>query len=796
MLAIRAAGVFAAAGALLVLASLLTTARADKVIAKSGMQFEGRYAQVSGMAETPDTAKGGDPVGNRLVVLVDDDLRRTFLSKYQVQSYTPSNEPLVSFKLDQRIAKSGQRVASVGQILRADPFDPWGRRTLTMNMGGKGAVDIVQGITEITPLWTKAEGMLGSANFTWDMRIATTSIPRQTLSEIFKKYLKQDNAQVRLQIVKFYIQSDRFEDARAELEQAIKDFPGLAHLKKELSENTQAGARRMLKEIDLRIKAGQFVFAQRLLEKFPSEEVAGETLLKVGEMLGDFKKKKEKGEGALKKLDELIAKITEEKTKAAIAPVREEIGKELNFTTLDRLADFIRLENNEAMTPEQRVSLAVSGWLFAVGGGGPKEVGPEVARDNLAVSLAAFEVRNLIREYLGGAARPRRTEIVKELAAHEGSSPAYLAKLIKAMKPPLPPDPQEADPNVPGLFTLKVPGLAEDKDFVYHVQLPPEYDPYRRYPAVVTLAGGGTTAMQQVDWWAGAWSPKLQMRVGQATRRGYIVIAPEWKRQHQSQYEYSPREHAAVLNTLRDACRRFSIDSDRVYLSGHSMGGDAAWDIALAHPDLFAGTMPIVAESDKFVARYWENARHTPLYFVGGSLDGDKLAKNSRDWDRYLKGAGFDCTIVEYLGRGHEHFIDEIQRLCDWMDLHERNFFPASFKVLSMREGDSFFWWVEIDQMPPNNLVNHVNWPPPARARPTETAGEIHRDTNVVQVTTGAARATLYFAPEMVDMTKPISVRLNTKTTRVNPTPTAETLLEDVRTRGDRQHPFWFKVAL
>ena len=48
-----------------------------------------------------------------------------------------------------------------------------------------------------------------------------------------------------------------------------------------------------------------------------------------------------------------------------------------------------------------------------------------------------------------------------------------------------------------------------------------------------------------------------------------------------------------MLNSLRDACRRFSVDSDRVFISGHSMGGDAAWDLGTAHPDLWAGMIPI-----------------------------------------------------------------------------------------------------------------------------------------------------------------------------------------------------------
>ena len=60
-----------------------------------------------------------------------------------------------------------------------------------------------------------------------------------------------------------------------------------------------------------------------------------------------------------------------------------------------------------------------------------------------------------------------------------------------------------------------------------------------------------------------------------------------------------PSESLSVFGEcyLRDAMRRFSIDSDRVFLSGHSIGGDAAWDIGLAHPDLWAGVIPIVVRS-------------------------------------------------------------------------------------------------------------------------------------------------------------------------------------------------------
>ena len=84
-----------------------------------------------------------------------------------------------------------------------------------------------------------------------------------------------------------------------------------------------------------------------------------------------------------------------------------------------------------------------------------------------------------------------------------------------------------------------------------------------------------------------------------------------------------------------------------------------------------------------------------PFYFVCGELDDNRMTKNARDLDRYLQ-RGYNATVVEYLGRGHEHFSDEILRLFDWMGRFHRDFFPREFSCTTMREGDNFFWWVEV----------------------------------------------------------------------------------------------------
>jgi predicted esterase len=394
-------------------------------------------------------------------------------------------------------------------------------------------------------------------------------------------------------------------------------------------------------------------------------------------------------------------------------------------------------------------------------------------------------------DYLGSKRKGERADILDKLKSLEGSSPAYLSKIVAHMKPPQsPPQPAEEEVKVPGLMSIKVPGVGEDAEFEYLVQLPPEYDPHRRYPCIVTLHPAGRTAEQQIDWWAGPMVEKIGQRVGQATRQGYIVIAPKWAKDHQMEYEYSTREHAAVLFPLRDAMQKFSIDSDQVFLSGLSMGGEAAWDIACSHPDLWAGAIPIGANCDKYIPLYIRNARYVPWFFVVGEKDSKREVEMLNVWDKYFKYSGFDVMVSEYLGRGHEHFSDEILRLFEWMKLHRRNFFPKEFEIGTVRESDNFFWYLEFHGLPANKVVNPLKF----KGVPAMEVTGTRTDNNGLNIKCGAAGGTAYYSPEMLDLSKKMTLNLPAKAKNKSFEPSAEVLLEDVRTRGDRQHPFWAKI--
>ena len=767
--------------AALLAGALVAPVRADIATLKNGMQFEGNIGRIGSLGEDPLSPQTiGGQVKVRQIVFVDDQLRRTFFSQIQVQAVVPSQLNLERIRIEQRVAKGNRRIAAVGPIVRVTPFDEWGRRVFTMNTT-QGPIDIIQGITEVTPIYTRVEGLAARSAYVWDMRIATSSIPRETLSAILLKAIDPRDADQRLRLVRLYIQSERYSDARAELESVIAEFPDLADLKRQVTALFQIGARRMIQEIELRKKSGQHQLAASMLQRFPSEGVAGELLLQVRDLLEEYQKWQEQIERTLAALAAHAAEIKDSKVRDDVEPILREIQAELNQTTLDRMADYMRLASDAEMTAEQKIALAISGWLLGSGSGD----------QNLAVAVSLFRVRQLVRQYMASTQQAERDRILQDMASLEGSSPGYVSRLIAHMKPPVETEGGAEGPI--GAFELSVPGPIGEADITYLVQLPPEYDPYRRYPCVVTLSGAATTPAQQIDWWAGTVNEQANLRLGQAARHGYIVVAPQWSRPHQTSYEYSAREHAAVLYALRDACRRFSIDTDRVFLSGHSMGGDAAWDIGLAHPDLWAGLIPIVATAGKYVSRYWENGRYVPMYFVGGEMDGDKMGRNSMDLDRYLNRHTYDVVVVMYQGRGHEHFSDEIQRLFTWMDLQRRQFFPREFDCVSMRPWDNYFWWAELGPLPGRSTVLPVNWPPDSGVRPARTEGRI-LENNRVMLRTGAERATVWLSPEMVDFSQRVAVSINGRTSTQRIEPRLDVLLEDVRTRGDRQYPFWARV--
>jgi pimeloyl-ACP methyl ester carboxylesterase len=330
----------------------------------------------------------------------------------------------------------------------------------------------------------------------------------------------------------------------------------------------------------------------------------------------------------------------------------------------------------------------------------------------------------------------------------------------------------------------------------YSVLLPIEYSPQHTYPLVVTLRAEGQSLERMLEWWGG--TAELP---GLAQRRGYIVIAPEYATPEQGEYAYDSATHFRVLAALNDARRRFPIDSERIYLSGHGMGADAAFDLGFSHPDEFAGVIPICGVCDHYARQYVKNGLGSAWYVVGGELDRDLVARNSGIFDVIMKNYGFkiDFLYAEFVQRGFENYAEELPRIFEWMALHRRLPLPKEMEMRSLRATDRRFFWVVA-----NDLTKTVVLPQPEGMRQAVAPSLINvRITpgtgsgNVIVLDSPSKHYTLWIHPDLVDLEKRVIVKVKTQQKHnafIDPDVAA--MLEDYRERGDRQRLFVAKLEI
>jgi pimeloyl-ACP methyl ester carboxylesterase len=739
--------------------------------------------------------------GRKVIGVLDDGLRNTYYSNLprnllSIQKWNAPRSTQIELPSAEERARNGN-TPNIRGIIALSNFNRFGRRTYSFATT-RGQVDVVQGITLLTPKYAKIEVLRAEPDsFVWDQREAISSIPSDQLREILHQALDLSQSSEWLRLTAFYLEAERFGEARETVAEALRRFPTeLADRAALLGQTEQLLANQLFDEIKLRARSGQHQFSMQLTD-FPSQSLAIETQLKLEQEVDAVKQHVLQIAQVTSAIKEAVAKLPEP-DQQVIAGVVQEMLDEVNFNSDARLGDFQRLRADDTIANENLVGLAIAGWVL----------GADAGVQNFAVAKSLLRVRGLVTEYLNSPTDARSQEILRILKTEEGAQPAFLDKLLETMKPPRKlPEQAEADP--PGLHRLSINVGGDTVNYL--VQLPPEYDPNRKYPCVLALPGRTEPPEIEVEWWCGVSVPSNfgLYRHGQATRYGYIVVSPDWMTKIQPEYQYTEGEHHRILAVLRDALRHTSIDTDRIYISGHFDGATAAWDLAQSHPELWAGAVMISPGADKHITHYYENLRakdregaEVPLgtYIVFGNKDGTySESKVGNMATRYLTSPAYDSLVVEYQGRGRERFLSELPRIMEWMELtsHRRLRTPRNIETVTMRPGDRFYYWLEAPQILEDAAGNAFQFDPSKSGKfEANLLDSNFNGVSVASIPSMNRDAILWFSPDMVDFNRPITVQLRGDRSRHELTPDISIMLEDVRRRADRQHVFWQRLVV
>lgn len=244
--------------------------------------------------------------------------------------------------------------------------------------------------------------------------------------------------------------------------------------------------------------------------------------------------------------------------------------------------------------------------------------------------------------------------------------------------------------------------------------LPGGYDPAKKYPLVVRLHGYNPANPVYVRWWSVDGRHSAADRE-YANHAGVIFVEPHGR----GNTQYLGLGDADVLRVIAEAKQRFSIDDDRVYLTGESMGGWGTWNVANRHPDLFAALAPVFGGTDfhaamseeqlaaltpldRFLAEKqssWSMSDalvNLPIFVLHGDADQAVDVNYSRYGVRQLQRWGYDIRYMELPGYAHED-LNQLATIVDWFLAHRRDAHPRHVRLRSAELQHARAYWVSAD---------------------------------------------------------------------------------------------------
>ncbi len=190
--------------------------------------------------------------------------------------------------------------------------------------------------------------------------------------------------------------------------------------------------------------------------------------------------------------------------------------------------------------------------------------------------------------------------------------------------------------------------------------LVPDYDTLRKYPLVIFLHGSGERGNDnsaQLKWGVGNFASDQNLKTHPA-----YVIAPQCP-ENGSWSNFSDRKKGDMIlganpskpmELLMDLIQQFikknPIDTNRIYITGLSMGGLGTFDAIERYPKFFAAAVPVCGGGDVAKAK---SISHIPIWIFTGAEDAAINPNLSLNMVQALVKWGAHPGFTQYPEVGH-----------------------------------------------------------------------------------------------------------------------------------------------
>ena len=184
----------------------------------------------------------------------------------------------------------------------------------------------------------------------------------------------------------------------------------------------------------------------------------------------------------------------------------------------------------------------------------------------------------------------------------------------------------------------------------YRLFVPPSYDSSKKYPLIFWFHGGsgrGSNNEAQISNENEKGSHVWTTPDNQATLPAFVLAPQCPERENWSSPEFNevggPLQSA--MEIFAQVQKDYSIDPERIYLAGQSMGGLGVWSLLQTYPELWAGAV-VVSSYDNFTNV--GAITRVPLWIFQSEMDMTVPVDLVRQMVRQIKKAGGSPRYTEY----------------------------------------------------------------------------------------------------------------------------------------------------
>jgi len=210
----------------------------------------------------------------------------------------------------------------------------------------------------------------------------------------------------------------------------------------------------------------------------------------------------------------------------------------------------------------------------------------------------------------------------------------------------------------------------------YRLHLPDNYDENKSYPVILYFHGAGERGIDNEITLKNG----VQNFASDENRIKYpcIIIVPQcppayrWVEVHWALPSHTmpeqmslPMKHSMLL--LNEITELYSADTNRIYVTGLSMGGFGTWDAISRFPNTFAAAVPVCGGGDLAFAK---TLTGIPIWAFHGKLDKVVIPERSEHMiQEIIKHGGKFAKLTIYNNVAHNAWVNAYsdQKMIDWM---------------------------------------------------------------------------------------------------------------------------------